>query len=126
MAISQIIAEMKPWNLSSMNWPCPDLTTLSSNEALSEMSIVLLRGQFVILVIIGDDGLPNISSFTVGDLEVRDKRFNETVSARRIHLRAERLFPSELANETPTFDFSANIQDLLLTKRLQPPIGPQN
>ena len=80
-------------------------------------------GQFVISVIIGDDGLPNISSVTVGDLEARDKRGNDMLSARHIHFRADRLFPSELANETPTFDFSADIQDLFLPKGLSLPLG---
>ena len=119
----QIIAEMRPWNLSSMK-----LDVSGSNDVGFKRGTVrdvyrAVARQFVISVVIGDDGLPNISSVTVGDLEVRDKRHNEMVSARRIHFQAGSLFPSGLANETATFDFSADFQDLALPKGFSLPLG---
>ena len=70
-------------------------------------------GQFVISVIIGDDGLPYVSSVTVGDLEARDKRGNDMLSAGHIHLELTVYFLGTDQRDTH-FDFSADIQDLFL------------
>ena len=120
---SQIIAEMRPWNLSSMKLDVSGSNHIEFKRGTVRDVYRAATRQFVISVIIGDDGLPNISSLTVGDLEARDKRGNDMLSARHIHFRADRLFPSELANETPTFDFSADIQDLFLPKGFSLPLG---
>ena len=120
---SQIIAEMRPWNLSSMKLDVSGSNHIEFKRGTVRNIYRAAAGQFVISVIIGDDGVPNISSLTVGDLEARDKRGNEMLSARHIHFRADRLFPSKLTNETPTFDFSADIHDLFLPKGLSLPLG---
>ena len=119
----QIIAEMKPWNLRSIKLDVSGSNDVEFKRGTVQDVYRASTRQFVILVTIGEDGQPNVSSVTVGDLEVWDKRFNETVSARHIHFRAGRLFSPELANQTPTFDFSAGIQDLFLPEAFSLPLG---
>jgi len=120
---SQIIAEMRPWDLSSMKLDVSGSNHIEFKRGAVRDVYRAATRQFVISAIIGNDGLPNISSLTVGGLEVRDERDNDILSARHIHFRAERLFPPELANEKPTFDFNADVQDLFLQKAFSFPMG---
>ena len=120
---SRIIAEIKPWNLNELKL---DVSGSHDVEIIRGAARKIYRAaarQFVIAVIIDDNGLPNISSMTVGGLEVWNKHRTEWVNARHVRLQAGRLFLSELTNETPTFDISATIKSFQLPHGFSLPLG---
>ena len=120
---SRIIAVMKPWDLNTVKLDLSGSHDVEITRGAVRDIYRAAARQSVIAVIIGNDGLPNISTVTVGDLEVWDKQRNEQVSARHVRLQGSRLFPQELTNETPTFDVSAAIQGFYLPKRFSLPLG---
>ncbi len=120
---SRLIAEMKPWDLNTVKLDVSGSHDVEITRGAVRDIYRAAARQAVIAVIIGDDGLPNISTVTMSGLEVWDKQRNDQVSARHVRLQGGRLFPQDLTNETPTFDVSATIQDFYLPRRLNLPLG---
>ena len=120
---SRISAESRPWipNEFKVNVSGSHKIELVRGT-VTESSEVNAR-QSVIQVVLGNDGIPNIRSVTMGGLEVRDKRHDGRVNARHVRLQDSRLSLQELPNETPTFSVTAAIRALELPQSFSLPLG---
>jgi hypothetical protein len=118
-----LIARMAPWNLGRIS---VDLAGAHAVDIATGRRRQSLRGQAGTLLLVADlhgDGLPASARLSAAGLSVKTGGGARLVSVAGAEIFAERLFPDQVTNKTPTFDLDLRLRGLQLPAALSLPLG---